>query len=535
MWNKRPLPAPFPHPAIDGIIATGKRCSSCPNRTKCVGASGPQTARVVILGEGPGRTELEKRIPFVGDSGSELDQVYLPLAGLDRDSVYVTNTTLCGFPDPAQEDKRNPYRNPTREEAMACARYHLNIQLAAVEPEVVVAMGGIANSIWQDEDGQPAPIPVAKYHGNPQWRRFGWWRGWVFPTYHPAAGLRQSQFMRAIAMDMEHLKDLLAGGFHPPEPYPKCTHTHYSTPAALTRHLQSTSTKEEVRKDGVGIDTEHDESTLDPYCLTFSTTPNTSGLILASGRPTLETFFRWLAETRPLVPFHAKLHDSKVLVKMGGPNPNEYEWEDTILKASVLQLPSIGLKPLALRYLHLHMDDYDEVVTPPSLLVLMRWAREAQGIYQAAYMHSHVFKAGKRKGQSEPRAVKGTSPTLKSAINLCNSLVRKGEELIGMGKALGMFPLLEEEAVWTSMPTDEDLAPPMSKLCARPKGWDPDKLAALEDLVMAPVPRRSIVHVPMPDLLPYAGNDAIATRALRPILTGMMDKILDDALGGKYA
>jgi uracil-DNA glycosylase family 4 len=73
-------------------------CPMCPGKNKCVSASGPVTSPYLFLGEAPGVDEDWKGIPFIGKTGREVNEGYLPLAGLRRDDLRFTNAILC-LPD----------------------------------------------------------------------------------------------------------------------------------------------------------------------------------------------------------------------------------------------------------------------------------------------------------------------------------------------------------------------------------------------------------------------------------------------------
>jgi len=519
-------------------MLTFSSCASCPKHTPLIMPDVPENySDVMVLGEGPGKTEIAKGRPFCGDSGSELDSLYLRLAGLRRADVWVSNVTLCGFPAQGIVDRKNPYRNPTRSEASDCAKSHLAIELSILKPRVVVALGALACSIWRDEHGNLSPIALSRQHGIPQWKRYGGWEGWVYPVYHPAAGMRQSLFMRMMVLDWAWLGQLLRHGFNPHPPLPAPNYFRAQTPAQVAAYLHAN--REWTRAYGFGLDTEQDEDTRGlPYCVTVSANTESGMLVKASDTLALGELWRWWHSTKHLAVFHNKLHDAPVVARMGGPKPYSYPWEDTIIKASVLQLPSIGLKPLAGRYLGMDMLDYDETVTPPSLLAFLEWAECAVMAYELDHMHAHTFKSGQRKGQTELRVRTGTDKMLKSGVTLVRNALKTGQELIAQGREMGMLPYEEDEAsgwAWKGAgDNDEDLAPPMTKCVNRVKGWDKDKLEAVEHMTGMKAPRRSIIHVPDAQLLPYACGDSLATIRLRPVMDGLLKGFRESVEGGRF-
>jgi uracil-DNA glycosylase family 4 len=102
-------------------------------------ASGPPEARILFVGEAPGRLGAGRTgKPFSGDvSGDRLERL-LQAAGLVRDSVFVTNAVLCL---PLDSAGRN--RTPRSREVAACNQW-LNETILSVNPSMVVAMGRVA-------------------------------------------------------------------------------------------------------------------------------------------------------------------------------------------------------------------------------------------------------------------------------------------------------------------------------------------------------------------------------------------------------
>jgi DNA polymerase len=118
-------------------------CTSChlyQDATQTVFGKGPQRARLMIVGEQPGDAEDKAGEPFVGPSGRLLDRALVD-AGIDRDTVYVTNAVKHFKFTP--RGKRRIHSTPNAEEIKAC-RPWLDGELAAVQPEVVLALGATA-------------------------------------------------------------------------------------------------------------------------------------------------------------------------------------------------------------------------------------------------------------------------------------------------------------------------------------------------------------------------------------------------------
>ena len=86
---------------LENLKATCNNCKSCPlhsTRTNVVFGAGNSDAKILFIGEAPGRQEDEQGLPFVGASGKLLDK-YLDAIGLSRDEVYIANILKCRPPN----------------------------------------------------------------------------------------------------------------------------------------------------------------------------------------------------------------------------------------------------------------------------------------------------------------------------------------------------------------------------------------------------------------------------------------------------
>jgi DNA polymerase len=113
-------------------------CEDCPELAECrhtvVFGHGNPMADVMLIGEGPGTTEDDEGLPFVGPSG-ELLAAMLSTFGRDFDNdMYRTNVIMCRAPE---------NRDPTREEKLAC-RQRMLLEIYIVDPMVVVLAGNVA-------------------------------------------------------------------------------------------------------------------------------------------------------------------------------------------------------------------------------------------------------------------------------------------------------------------------------------------------------------------------------------------------------
>jgi uracil-DNA glycosylase family 4 len=128
--------------ALAGVVAACRRCPAMAGRRRVLGtANGPPRARVLLVGEAPGRLGADRTgIPFSGDaSGRRLDRL-LEASGWSRRELFITNAVLC---NPRDDHGRN--RPPTSLELTNC-RDHLAATLELVSPLLVVALGRRASA-----------------------------------------------------------------------------------------------------------------------------------------------------------------------------------------------------------------------------------------------------------------------------------------------------------------------------------------------------------------------------------------------------
>ena len=176
---------------LEGCLA----CPLGPGRMKFVFGEGDPAARLMFVGEGPGRDEDLQGRPFVGKAGELLDKMIIAL-GLTREATYIANVVKCRPPD---------NRTPTPEEAHACLGY-LHRQIELVRPDVLVTLGATPlRELTGITEG------ITKVRG--QWQRIqvGGREIPVMPTFHPAYVLRQytQEVRRAVWQDLQAAKEWL--------------------------------------------------------------------------------------------------------------------------------------------------------------------------------------------------------------------------------------------------------------------------------------------------------------------------------------
>jgi uracil-DNA glycosylase family 4 len=181
------------------VVTTERRhplaeCEKCPLNTPAYGfvpSTGPDRARVALVGQNPGRSEIKHGKPFVGPSGKLLDKT-LAAFHLNRQEMFITNACLC-------TDRSSPSFTPPPP-ALAACRNRLLTELKQHGVESVVAMGNsAAQSLLRTKTGitQLRVGPYRETDDLPGVR--------IIPTFHPAACLRSSASFPSMANDFQKL------------------------------------------------------------------------------------------------------------------------------------------------------------------------------------------------------------------------------------------------------------------------------------------------------------------------------------------
>lgn len=308
---------------------------------------GPVPAEVALVGEAPGEQEVEDGVPFVGKPGIELNGHYLPLAGLTRAKVYVTN--LWKYRPPNNRD-------PNAAE-IAEGLAELLLELVEVNPTVIVAVGRLSAGALLGR-----PVDMDKEHGIP----IAWKNRVLLPVYHPAAGLHNTAMMSRIREDFTALRHLLIGVTQVPviEPAEGWYEELHDMPHNGERRA--------LLGDVVAVDTETDLGR--PYCVQFSSWEGAGFLIRADNAEALADLGRHLAQPHVTTVMHNARFDIKVLLELG---IHPAKVEDTMTMAYLLGNLPQRLKALAYRLLHVRMQEYSDVVAGSEAAVAMEWLEAA--------------------------------------------------------------------------------------------------------------------------------------------------------------
>ncbi len=180
--------------ALREALARFEGCSLRLTARSLVFAGGNPTARIMLVGEAPGREEDLQGVPFVGRSGQLLDRM-LAAIGLARQDVYIANVVPWRPPG---------NRTPTPEETAIC-RPFIRRQIELVDPDVLICLGGAAaKELLDTREG------ILRLRG--QWLAYDTGKRQIraMATLHPAYLLRQPLQKRLVWRDLLALKAALS-------------------------------------------------------------------------------------------------------------------------------------------------------------------------------------------------------------------------------------------------------------------------------------------------------------------------------------
>ena len=173
--------------SLEKIATDVRGCPLCKltrTRKNAVPGEGQISAKIMFIGEAPGRSEDEKGKPFVGAAGRILDNL-LKKAGIERSQVFITNIVKCRPPN---------NRVPEEDELIACRPY-LDRQIALIKPKVICILGRTAySSILGGSSITASRGKIIERSGQK-----------YFSTFHPAAVIYNKSLRSTLEADLKRL------------------------------------------------------------------------------------------------------------------------------------------------------------------------------------------------------------------------------------------------------------------------------------------------------------------------------------------
>ncbi len=190
-WGKEPPSKTLSGPrreTLEDILRDMGDCRRCrlhEKRRNIVFGAGDPAARLMFVGEGPGKDEDQQGIPFVGEAGQLLTRI-IQAMGLTREKVYICNVVKCRPPE---------NRNPEPDEIESCSRF-LTRQIQSIQPAFICTLGKFSTQLLLNNKA-----PISRLRG-----RFYDYQGIrLIPTFHPAYLLRNPEKKREVWEDIQML------------------------------------------------------------------------------------------------------------------------------------------------------------------------------------------------------------------------------------------------------------------------------------------------------------------------------------------
>ncbi len=167
------------------------------NKAYPVIGEGSHFAKIMFIGEAPGRNEAETGRPFCGAAGKILDEL-LESIGIKREDVYITNVV---------KDRPPFNRDPLPEEIDIYAPF-LDRQIELIQPKVVATLGRFSMAYIMKKFGLEAKLEsISKIHGQVFNASASYGEIKVAPLYHPAVAVYNVQSKEVLKKDFEVLKN----------------------------------------------------------------------------------------------------------------------------------------------------------------------------------------------------------------------------------------------------------------------------------------------------------------------------------------
>ncbi len=181
---------------LDQIAADIRENNVCPDlaktATQLVFADGNPDAKLVFIGEAPGKNEDIQGIPFVGAAGKFLQEM-LATIGMQREDIYITNIVKYRPPE---------NRDPTPEEKKAFLPYLMR-QLEVIQPIIVVTLGRHSMEAFLPDK------KISQIHGEPKRIVFGKQKVVILPLFHPAAALYNGGLRQTLLDDFARIPRII--------------------------------------------------------------------------------------------------------------------------------------------------------------------------------------------------------------------------------------------------------------------------------------------------------------------------------------
>jgi len=157
---------------------------------------GSHEAKIMFIGEAPGRNEAKTGRPFCGSAGKILDDL-LSGVGIERKNVYVTNIV---------KDRPQNNRDPLPEEIKIYGPF-LDQQINIIQPQIIATLGRYSMGYIMEKFGlADVLLPISKMHGQEFMAEAEYGKVYIIPLYHPAAAIYDRSLLETLKKDFKILE-----------------------------------------------------------------------------------------------------------------------------------------------------------------------------------------------------------------------------------------------------------------------------------------------------------------------------------------
>lgn len=168
------------------------------NKNLPVIGEGSHFAKIMFIGEAPGRNEAKTGRPFCGRAGQILDELLISV-GIKREEIYITNIV---------KDRPPQNRDPLPAEIEIYGPF-LDRQIEIIQPEIIATLGRYSMSyIMPKFDLTLEMEPISKAHGKVYEAEASYGKIKIVPLYHPAVAVYNSHTLDQLKKDFEILKNI---------------------------------------------------------------------------------------------------------------------------------------------------------------------------------------------------------------------------------------------------------------------------------------------------------------------------------------
>jgi len=176
--------------SLQELVNNCHLCNLSKTRNNVVFGEGNPNAKLMFIGEAPGRDEDLQGRPFVGRSGEVLTKMIENVLNLKREDVYIANIIKCRPPQ---------NRDPELNEVESCKGYLLK-QIDIIKPQIIVTLGRIAFKYLLNDD-----TSITRARG----KIYDFKGIKIIPTFHPSYLLRNPSKKREAMIDLKFIKEFI--------------------------------------------------------------------------------------------------------------------------------------------------------------------------------------------------------------------------------------------------------------------------------------------------------------------------------------